>query len=338
MPGCGQCPGERLSCRVLGSGGGAKRDAQVTGRAGERADRRKVGHLARRRGRTGGLEAGERDDPDAGLQPVHATEARWDPDRAHQIRAVLQIGHPGGHGRRRTAGGTAGCAREIPGIARDAVQLVAGLREVPQHERHIGLSDDDRAGLSQSCDHRGVPVGDELLKRRIAPGGVQPGDVERLLDRHRHAVQQPGPLAARDGLVGGRRLPQRGLAAQLHDRVQLRIDSIDPAQHQLGQLAGTDLPPADHPRRSPSRLHECLFHHSRHAQLTPPRRSRATGPMPSAIRRLLSCAGGSGVPARPGDQSMLTRRVGGGMIVPLGSAEVTKLIVHRYTLRLPGSI
>jgi hypothetical protein len=48
-----------------------------------------------------------------------------------------------------------------------------------------------------------------------------------------------------ESLVGDRRLVQRLLAAQLGDGVQLGIDSLDPTEDGLSQLAGRDLPASD---------------------------------------------------------------------------------------------
>jgi hypothetical protein len=125
-------------------------------------------------------------------------------------------------------------------------------------------------------------VGDELPERRVAPGGVQPGDVERLLDRHRHAVERPHRLAARNGLVGGGRLLQGRLTHQFDDCIQGCVDGIDPAKDQFGQLAGADLFVADHRGRGGGRLGERLFHGPR---CTTRHRQRPTG-WPAALAAL----------------------------------------------------
>jgi hypothetical protein len=70
---------------------------------------------------------------------------------------------------------------------------------------------------------------------------VQPGDVEGLLDRHRHAVQRPQVAAAGERLVGRGGLRQRRLPPQLDHGVHLGVDGVDPRQQPLGQLARGEL-------------------------------------------------------------------------------------------------
>jgi hypothetical protein len=181
------------------------------GGPGERADGGHVRHLTWRDPRAGWLEAGQRDDPGARLQAVDAAEARRYADRTDQIRAVLEERHPGGECGGGPAAGATGRALQVPGIPGDAEQLVGGLSEVGQHRGHIRLADEDRPCLPESRHHRRIVAGDVVLERRIAPGRVQPGDVERLLDRNGNTVQRPA-RRLRDRLVGCGRLFQRCLA------------------------------------------------------------------------------------------------------------------------------
>jgi hypothetical protein len=83
-------PGQRLRCRLLRTRRHPKRGPQVSSRTRQRSDRRYIARLSRRRWWAGWLETGQWHDPDARPQPVNATEAGRDPDRAHQIRAVIQ--------------------------------------------------------------------------------------------------------------------------------------------------------------------------------------------------------------------------------------------------------
>ncbi len=255
-----QGPGVSLRPRALGAGGDAQRGPQVACGPAERAHRAHVHHVTRPGWRTRRLEPGQRDGAGARLQPVDAAEAGRDADGPDEVGSVFEEGHPGGQRRGRSAGGAARRARGVPRVAGDPVQLVGGLGEVGQHEGHVGLPGDDRAGPLKPPHHRGVPVGDEILERGIAPGGVQPGHVEAVLDRHGHAVQQSHVIAAGDRLVGRGRLPQGRLAADLDHGVQLWVDRIDPGEQHLGQLARRCLPAAEHSCRIDCRLQQRCVH------------------------------------------------------------------------------
>src|SRR5215217_7146057 len=116
------------------------------------------------------------------------------------------------------------------------------------------------------CDG-GIRVRYEVLEGRVAPGGVQSGDVEAVLDRHGHAVQRACGVATGGRFVGGDRLLQCGLAPELYDSVQRRVDGFDPREQQLGQLARGELPAAQRLRRIGRRLKQCLVHVSAVPQL-----------------------------------------------------------------------
>jgi hypothetical protein len=59
---------------------------------------------------------------------------------------------------------------------------------------------------------------------------VQPGDVEALLNRHRHAVQAAERGLCGDGLVSRSRLVQRLLRPEFDDRVDGWINRLDSAK------------------------------------------------------------------------------------------------------------
>ncbi len=220
-----------------------------------------VPHVARAGRRTGRLEPGQRNGLHAWPQAVDAAEAGRDAHRADQVRAVLEEGQAGGECGRGPAAGAARGARRVPRAAGHAVPVVRRLPEVGEHEVHVRLPDDHRAGLPQPVHHGGVRVGQVVLERRVAPGGVQPGDVEALLDRDRHAEQRrPGARGHRPVRLGG--LPQRRLGAQLDHRVQPGVDGGDPGQQQLGQLPGGDLPAAEQVRRIARGPEQRLAHRS----------------------------------------------------------------------------
>jgi len=132
-------------------------------------------------------------------------------------------------------------ARGVPRVIGDAVELVGCLPEVAQHEGHVGLPNDDRACLLQAPYDRGIRVRHEILEGGIAPGGVQFGDVEGVLDCHGYAVQRSDAVATSGRFVGGDCFLQCGLAPELHDGVQRGVDFFDSREQHLGELARGDL-------------------------------------------------------------------------------------------------
>jgi hypothetical protein len=187
------------------------------------------------------LEPSQRDDSDTRLQSVDTAEARRDADGANEVRSVFEERHPGRQRSGRSSGGAAWCARYVPWILGDAVELVCRLPEVTQHEGHVGLSDDDRSGLPQPPRDRAIRVRHEIREGGIAPGGVHPGDVEAVLDRHGYAVQRSGVVATGGRFVGGGRFSQGGLRPEFHDSVQRWVGGFDPRKQRLGELARGDL-------------------------------------------------------------------------------------------------
>ena len=118
-----QHPGQRLRRRLLRTRRHPKRGAQVSSRTRQRSDRRHIARLSRQRWWARWLETGQWHHPNARPQPVNATEAGRDPDRAHQIRAVIQEAKPNSDRSRGAAGRAARSARDIPRIVGHPVQL-----------------------------------------------------------------------------------------------------------------------------------------------------------------------------------------------------------------------
>jgi hypothetical protein len=101
---------------------------------------------------------------------------------------------------------------------------------------------------------------------------MQTGDVQALLDSDRNAMQRPrrrrsvGRLGLTEGLLG----------PQLDNRVQRRIDGVDPVQDRFGQLARGNLAGRDGSSRSARRAHDSPPTHA------PPRYKRSPA---KAIRK-----------------------------------------------------
>jgi len=93
-------------------------------------------------------------------------------------------------------------------------------------------------------------------------GRSQPRDLDRVLDGHRKAVQRAEGPALGHRLVGGGRRPHGALGVEGDDRVEGRVDALDPVQECLAQIAAGELPPGDcggEPAGGPGRFHQILL-------------------------------------------------------------------------------
>ena len=131
---------------------------------------------------------------------VDAAIMRGRAERAADIAAGVERGESGRECCGGTAGGAAGGPREIPGIAGGAVDRVGAL-PVRQHFRDIGFAEDDRAGLFEFGNDRGVVIRDIVTERFATPAGRQAGDVEAFLQCHRDAEQGREPVRRTPGFV-----------------------------------------------------------------------------------------------------------------------------------------
>ena len=159
---------------------------------------------------------------------------------------------PGGDRRARAAARAARRALRVPRVAGDAVGGRLG-EAADRQLRQQRQADDDRARLAQPPHHLGVGLGRDLE----GVGAVRvdlAGDVDFVLDRDRHPEQRPVVPGAppRLGLLG---FQHRFVGEDLPERVQLRIEPVDPFQRLPDQLGRTDLPGAHH-LRLPSKPHE----------------------------------------------------------------------------------
>ncbi len=164
---------------------------------------------------------------DAAMKCRHA-------QRAADVGAERQRAIAGGERRRRTAGGAARRAAEVERVVGGAVDLVVAL-PVAEAERHIGLAENDAAGVLDAGDRQRVLGGNEILLRRKAPGRRQPGDVVGFLHRQRHAEQRLA-LAARQRGIGCARGVERAIEIAHADRVDLAVMPLDAVDRMLRQL------------------------------------------------------------------------------------------------------
>ena len=163
---------------------------------GQRAD---VRECAVRAGRE------ERHQPVGRLDAEHAGERRRDADRAAAVGADRDRAHAGGHRGRRAAAGPAGGLRDVPGVSGDAGERAVG-HALPAELGGGGLADQHRVVLAQPRDRGRVDVPGLFAVDRVRAAQRRPALAEQdVLDRHRHAVEQPVRLAALPALARTRR-------------------------------------------------------------------------------------------------------------------------------------
>ena len=114
--------------------------------------------------------------------------------------------------------------------------LVEWLERKFAHSDRLALPRITAPAVAQPGDQEGlVLVGLGEGGRTGRGGHPRHGDV--VLDQHRDAGQRPGRRAARTGLVAGPRLGG-GVRAEADDRVQRRVEPLDPAGVESCQFRG----------------------------------------------------------------------------------------------------
>ena len=165
-------------------------------------------------------------------------------DRRADVAAELQRGEAGGQRRRRAARRAARRARGVPGVAGAAVNRVEAL-PIGQRDRHIGLAKDHRAGGLQPLHRHRVTAGDVVLEGLEAVSGGQAVDVERLLHRHRQAMQRAPQLATGQRRVGGLRAHMGALEIAHHHGIDVAAQPLDARPVVRQQRHRAQLPTAD---------------------------------------------------------------------------------------------
>ena len=133
-----------------------------------------------------------------------------------------------------------GVAVQVPGVVGGAEDRVRGL---PVHgvDRQVGLAEDDRPFTAQPGDGVGVAGRHVCGEVRRAGGGAHPGGLQRVLDRHRQAVQRAGRVSACGGPVGGVGRCSGAVDVERHDRVQRGVSDLDAVQVGVEELSAADL-------------------------------------------------------------------------------------------------
>ena len=102
-------------------------------------------------------------------------------------------------------------------------------------------------GLLQPRHRRRVlAVGRVLGQVRAAPGGM-PAHQHQILDRRRHAVDRRQRLAVAPASLGGARGGERAVAVDEAERVELRLQGVEPRKNRLRRLDGRQLAGAVEP-------------------------------------------------------------------------------------------
>ena len=220
---------------AVGQGQHVQHQRGVAHAAGHRAE---VGDRAERAQRPG------RHPAEGGLEAEDAGEARRDPDRAAAVGAEVQGAHAERAGGRGAAARAAGRPAGVPGIAGDPGERAVGDR-LPAELRRGGLADQHRTLLAQARRGRGVLVPGLLARDReaAAQGRPAPGQ-DQILDRDRDAVDQAARFAPLPARFRSPRRLQRLVGIDQAERVDRRIEALDPVEHGAGGLDRRQLPAA----------------------------------------------------------------------------------------------
>src|SRR4051812_23395692 len=92
------------------------------------------------------------------------------------------------------------------------------------------MPDKHRAGLAQLAHDRGVVSRGEALKDLRRTGTVLAADEQVILDRDRDAGERPDVFAPSEPGVDIFRLPKRLLVKYFVERLDLRLDQLNPVE------------------------------------------------------------------------------------------------------------
>ncbi len=186
-----------------------------------------------------------------------AAVVRRHPDRSADVAAELDRGEPHRQCGRRPARRPARRARGVVGVVRRSVDLVERL-DVTGVQRQVRLGERDRPGIAQPGDRPRVGDGHVRGEGRRAARRDASGGLERVLDRHRHAVQRAEIVAGQHGVVrrsSGRTGP---VEVPLDDRVRRSVERFDPRREMIEHLDARHVAPTDR-RREIRRRHPVQF-------------------------------------------------------------------------------
>ena len=174
--------------------------------------------------------------PDVRLEAEEPAARGGDPDRAGAVGGDRGGHEPGGDRGRRAAAGAARRAVGVPRVAGHAPRDRLGERPQPELG-HRRLADDDRAGRRAAGAR---PRSPPAPASSIAP-------VPRLVISPPMSISSLTAIGTPDSGPGRgwSACGQRLLGVDGAERVELRVEALDPLQAQLDQLAAGDLAVAD---------------------------------------------------------------------------------------------
>ena len=271
--------GDRCHAAQIGGVSDPRRQRRRGGRVGERTLRRfqrqrvarvESGHRVQHQRRIGNRAAHrplhrhrpERQRRGAGGHPAGAGPDTHDAAEAgrgaHAAPEVgtgrqphLAAGQGGGRATRRATAG-AGDVPRVPGLAEHLVERVGAGPELGR----VRLRHDHGATLLEALDHEIRPVGHVVCVDRGAVGGTDAGHVVEILDGDRQSGKRH--------VAGGAARPvKRPLGANRGQRVQLRVDLLDPPQRRIHQLPRRDLARAQQRDRFDGGQHAQVVGHAR---------------------------------------------------------------------------
>ena len=135
---------------LVRTGDHIERKREIGSASGHRTDDREIAFARQGRGARRGLPA-MRHKTQCRLVSVDAAIMRWRAQRTAQVRAERQRPEAAGKRRRRAARGSSRREPKIPRIIGCPVDVVVAL-PIAQHQRHIGLAEDDGARVLHAGD------------------------------------------------------------------------------------------------------------------------------------------------------------------------------------------
>ncbi len=172
----------------------------------------------------------ERNEAVGRLDADDSTVGGRDADRASGVRPDGERHDPGRNGgggpAARPSGGAAGVDRVV-GLADRGMGDAIGVFE------EIGLAEEDRSGIAQPGDKRGVCVGERRCDRPCPVARGRAAHVDQVLDRDGHAVERTQVPPRTEVLAGLVRLRARAVGEDRGKGVEFRLARGDQRQRGL---------------------------------------------------------------------------------------------------------
>ena len=181
------------------------------------------------------------------LEPADTAVVGGNADRSATVAADAASGESRGDGGRFPAARAAGCAREIPGIIRPAVEQVVGF---VGHQKFgdVSAPEEHRSRVAEALDDDGVFAGDIILAELAATLGAPAGDFEGTLDGESDSVERAegaGGFCVCEFDFGSAGSPASGVGIDGGVGVEGWVEIGDAREMELGEFDGRDFSGAD---------------------------------------------------------------------------------------------